>query len=193
MQENRPRNVEVVGHGVKAVKLVHAVGHGVGERVLLGVDDAGLDPVDRLGQIHAQRHAAEQREGARLDLARQHADAHVLEVRRRVHGAQAVRDLAEAVLEPAEDAVVHALLDLVAEKTAERAVHRGARLVALLEQERQIDEAELRHAIGQIARRLVAEREHAVLDQPEDIFGAIAEIHDVPDILHVDPAAELRR
>ena len=110
-----------------------------------------------------------------------------------MHGAQAVRDLAKAVLEPAEDAIIHTRFDLVAEKAAERAVHRGARLVALFEQERQIDEAKLRHAVGQIARRLVAEREHAVLDQPEDVFGAVAEIHDVPDILHVDPVAELRR
>ena len=70
MQKNRPRNVEVVGHGVETVKLVHAVSDGIGERVLLRVDGAGLDAIDRLGQIHAQRDAAEQLEGARLDLAR---------------------------------------------------------------------------------------------------------------------------
>ena len=38
MEEDRPRNVEVVGQRVEAVKLVHAVGHRVGERVLLRVD-----------------------------------------------------------------------------------------------------------------------------------------------------------
>ena len=152
-----------------------------------------LMPIDRLGQIHAQRDGTQKLEGARLDLARQHADAHVLEIGRRVHRPQAVRDLAKAVLEPAEDAIIHALFDASREKAAERAVHRGARLVALFEQERQIDEAKLGHAVGQIARRLVAEREHAVLDQPEDVLGAVAEIHDVPDILHVDPVAELGR
>src|SRR4029077_4787333 len=54
-------------------------------------------------------------------------------------------------------------------------------------------EAELGHAVGQIARRLVAEREHAVLDEPEDVLGAVAEIHDVPDIFYVDAVAELGR
>ena len=107
-------------------------------------------------------------------------------------GAQPVGDMAEAVLEVAEDAVVHPRLDPLGEIFAERAVDGGARLIALLEQKRQIDEAEFRHAVGQIARRLVAEREHAILDQPQNLFGAVAEIHDVPDILDVDTVAELR-
>ena len=107
-------------------------------------------------------------------------------------GAQPVRDVAEAVLEIAEDAIIHPRLDPLGEIFAERAVDGGARLIALLEQKRQIDKAELGHAVGQIARRLIAEREHAVLDQPQNLFGAVAEIHDVPDILDVDAVAELR-
>ena len=66
---------------------------------------------------------------------------------------------------------------------------RAARGVG--EQERQVDEAELRHPVGEIARRLVAERQQAVLDQPQDVVGAIAEVHDVPDVLDLDPVAEL--
>ena len=73
---------------------------------------------------------------------------------------------------------------------AERAVHRGARLRGVGEQERQVDEAQFRHAVGEIARRLIAERKDAVLDQPQDIVGAVAEIHDVPDVLHHDAVAE---
>ena len=100
--------------------------------------------------------------------------------------------MAKAVLEIAEDAVVDAILDLLGEKLAKRAVDRGARAVAAVEQKRQIDEAQFGYAVGQIARRLIAEREDAVFDQPQNVFGAIAEIHDVPDIFHIDAVAELR-
>src|SRR5262249_50928149 len=79
------------------------------------------------------------------------------------------------------------------ERVAERAVHRRARGLRVREQERQGDEAELRHAVGQVARGLVTEREQAVLDQPQDIVGAIPQIHDVPDILDRDAVAELCR
>src|SRR5271168_3181285 len=100
--------------------------------------------------------------------------------------------MAEAVLEIAEDTVIDAILDLFGEKLAERAIDRGARAVTAVEQKRQIDETQFGHAVGQITRRLIAEREDAVFDQPQDVFGAIAEIHDVPDIFHVDAVAELR-
>ena len=91
MQEDRPRNIEVVGHRVIVVKFVNAIGHRVGERIFLRVDGAGLDGGDRLGQIPTQRHGAEQLERARLHVARQHADAHVLHV----GGARIVRSLFE--------------------------------------------------------------------------------------------------
>src|SRR5262249_49915106 len=38
VKENRTRNVEVIGDAMEAVKLVHAVGYGVGERILLRVE-----------------------------------------------------------------------------------------------------------------------------------------------------------
>ena len=60
MQEDRPRDVEMVGDGMEFVEFVHAVGHGVCERVFLCVDRASLDGGDRFGQIPAQRHGAEQ-------------------------------------------------------------------------------------------------------------------------------------
>jgi hypothetical protein len=40
---------------------------------------------------------------------------------------------------------------------------------------------------------LIAERQQAVLDQPQNVLGAIAEIHDVPDVFDVDAVAELGR
>src|SRR5215475_9717438 len=76
VQEDRPRYVEVAGERVEGMELVHAVGHRVGERVLLRVYGAGLDAGDCLGEVAAQRLGAEQRKGFRLDVARQHADAH---------------------------------------------------------------------------------------------------------------------
>ena len=110
MQEDRPRHIEVRGERVEFMKLVHAVGDGVGERVLLRIERAGLDLGDRLGEVQPHRHGAEQFEGAFLHVTRQHADVHALHVGRRVDRAQPVGDVAEAVLEPAEDAVVDALL-----------------------------------------------------------------------------------
>src|SRR5262245_20957270 len=190
MQENRARDVEVVAQRVEAVKLVHAIGDGVGERILLRVDTAGFDHLDRLRQIHAHRCRAETLERACLPLARQHADAEPLQIGGRVHRPHPVGDMAEAVLEPAEDAVVHALLDLAGKHASERAVHRAARRRRAWKQERQVDYAELRDPVGQIARRLIAKRQQAMLDEPQDVLGPIAEVHDVPDVFDLDLRAE---
>src|SRR5262249_44216964 len=125
--------------------------------------------------------------------ARQDADLQAREVFGRAHLPYAIGDVPKAVLEPAEDAVVHALFDLAGEQVAEGAVHRHACGLRAREQERQIDDAELRYPIGQVARRLVAQRQEPVLDQPQNILGAIAELHDVPDILDLDALAEFGR
>ena len=108
-----------------------------------------------------------------------------------MHRPQPVGDVAEAVLEPAEDAVADALLGLAREKRAELAIHRRARLRVRGKQKRQIDKAQFRHAVGQIARRLVAERDLAVLDQRENVLGLVAVVHDVPDVVDGDAVAEL--
>src|SRR6185369_371547 len=117
----------------------------------LRVDGAGLDGGDRLGQVPAQRHGAKQLEGARLHVARQHADAHVLHVGGRADRAQLVRYLAKSVLVPAEDAIADSILDPAREELPELPVHRAARLIAPREQEWQVDKAELWNAAGQIA------------------------------------------
>src|SRR3954470_12080163 len=70
MQEDRSRDIEVIAQRVKAMKLVHAVGHGVRERVLLRVYGASGDHLDRLGEVHAHRHRAQKLEGPRLYFAR---------------------------------------------------------------------------------------------------------------------------
>ncbi len=105
---------------------------------------------------------------------------------------QAIGDMAKAVLEPAENAVADAFLDLAHQKVAERAIHRRARLAVVGEQERQIDEAQFRHAVGQITRRLIAERDCTTFDQRQNVLGLVALIHDVPDVVDGDAIAELR-
>ncbi len=109
----------------------------------------------------------------------------------RTHRPHTIRDVPETVFEPADDAIADAILDLLRQRRAQRAIHRAARLLLAGEQEGQIDEAKFGHAIGQIARRLIAERQHPAFDQPEDILRAIAELHDVPDIFDIDLIAEL--
>src|SRR5262249_44258384 len=129
MQKDRTRNIEMVRHGVKTMKFVHAISDGIGERVLLRVDRAGLDGSDRLGEVAAHRDTAKELEGPGLHLARQDADTHAGEVRGRVHRAQAIGNVPEAVFEIAENAIVHPRFDLAGEKAAELTVDRRARLV----------------------------------------------------------------
>src|SRR5262249_18322273 len=99
-------------------------------------------------------------------------------------------DVPEAVLEPAEDTVVRLLLERARQRRSERTVHGGASLRRRLEHERIVDDAEFGNAVGEVARRLVAEREQPVFDEPQDILGPVAEIHDVPDVFDVDLVAE---
>src|SRR6187397_2174803 len=99
--------------------------------------------------------------------------------------------MAEAVLEPTEDQVVDPLFRLAHHEFAERAVHCAARLRVTGKQERQVDKAQLRHAVGEIARRLVTERDLAVLDQRENVLGLVAVIHDVENVFDRDVTAEL--
>src|SRR5271169_6107508 len=138
MEEYRPRYVEVVGDRVEMMKLMHTIGRGVGERILLRVDGAGLDGRDRFGQIPAQWDGAQKLERPCLHLARQHADTHALKVRRRAHAPQPVRNMPKAILEIAEDAVIHAFLDLGRKEMTKRAVDGGARAIPVVEQKRQI-------------------------------------------------------
>ena len=70
VEEDRPRDVEVIAQRVEAVEFVHTVSHGVRKRILLRVDGAGGDHRDRLGQIHAYRHRAEQLKCPGLHFAR---------------------------------------------------------------------------------------------------------------------------
>ena len=90
VKEDRPRDVEVIAQRVKAMKLVHAIGHGVRERVLLRIDGAGGDHPDRLGEVHAHRYRAQQFEGPRLHLAWQHANCQACEIRGQVQRAHAI-------------------------------------------------------------------------------------------------------
>src|SRR5438105_3312484 len=98
--------------------------------------------------------------------------------------------MAEAVLEISEDTVVDAFLDPARKKPAECSIHGRARLRIAGEQKGHIDKAEFGNAVCQVARRLIAECEQSMLDQPQNILGAIAEVHDVPDVLDAHAVAE---
>src|SRR5882672_8309779 len=98
--------------------------------------------------------------------------------------------MTETVLEKTENAVVHLFLDLDNELLTQGAVDCRARLLSLVEQKRKIEHAEFGDAIGQVAARLIAEREQPMFNQPQDVLGPIAEVHDVPHVLDVDAVAE---
>ena len=101
--------------------------------------------------------------------------------------------MAEAVLEKAEDAVADAILDRPCERLPELAVDRSSSCFVVLEQKGKVDEPKLGYPVGEIARRLVAERKQSMLHEPQNVLGAVAEVHDVPDVLDVDAIAELGR
>src|SRR5690242_4144228 len=100
--------------------------------------------------------------------------------------------MTEAVLEPAQDTIVDALFRLACEKFAERPVHGASRLRIAGKQKRQIDETKLRYPIGQIARRLITQRDLAALNQGENVLRLVAVVHDVEDVVDSHILAELR-
>ena len=102
----------------------------------------------------------------------------------------AIRDVAEAVLEVAEDPVIHPRFDSGRQHLTEAPVHGAASLSRVGKEERQVGGSEVEHAIGQVAARLIPERQHALLDQPENVLAAIAEVQDVVDVLDFDRVAE---
>src|SRR4029079_19693058 len=119
--------------------------------------------------------------------------AHAFDVLGRVYGMQAVRDVTVTVLEITEHAIPgNAFLDFPREIRAECTIPGRAGLFQALEQKRQIGKLDLRHPIGHIARRLIRERQYAVLRHPQEIAALVAEVHHVPDVLHVHGFAELR-
>src|SRR4029079_6452770 len=99
--------------------------------------------------------------------------------------------MAEAVLKPAEDPVVDPFFRLAHEEFSERTVHCATRLCVAGKQEWQIDEAQLGHAVGEIARRLIAKRNIASLNQRKNVLGLVAVITDVEDVLNSNVATEL--
>ncbi len=66
----------------------------------------------------------------------------------------------------------------------------AASLPRVGKEERQVGGSEVEHAIGQVAARLIPERQHALFDQPENVLAAIAEVEDVVDVLHLDRVAK---
>ena len=50
--------------------------------------------------------------------------------------------------------------------------------------------SEVEHPIGQVAARLIPERQHTLLDQPQNVLAPIAEVEDVVDVLDLDRIAE---
>ena len=122
MDEHAARAIEVRAHGDVPVVLVHAVGHGVGERVLLRVDFAALDHGDPRLEIGRHRHRAKQLESLHVDVVGLEPDAHSFQVRARAHGPQPVGEVPEAVVPVAEHAVVDAAFDFLRQKRTERTV-----------------------------------------------------------------------
>src|SRR6266568_1290729 len=107
------------------MEFVHAVGDSVRQRIFLRVDRACCDCCDCLGQIEPYGDRAQKREGLLLHFAWQHTDAQSAQIRRRMDRTCPVRDMAEAVLEEAEDAIADAVLDGASQRASKLAVDCG--------------------------------------------------------------------
>ena len=117
---------------------------------------------------------------------------HVFQILQCMHRSQLVGDMAVAVFKIAEHTVAgYALLDLLCHPRAQCAVHSRARLSESVKQKWQIGKIQFRHAVGEIAGRLVRQRQHAVFRHPQQIGSLIAEIHYVPHVMYGDIFAEL--
>src|SRR5262249_7645467 len=106
------------------------------------------------------------------------------------HRPQAIGKVAKAVLEKANDAVVELCLDGARQRQSQAPVHGVTRFVVAAEEEGKIDDAKFDHPIRDRAAPLVAQGQLALFDEPEDVFGAVALVHDVPDIGDGDGIAE---
>src|SRR6266850_2299648 len=111
VQKDRPREVEVIRRAVEAMVLVHAVGDGIREWILLGIQRTGFYGVDHFRQVHDSWGGAQQLEGPYLHLAGEHANRHAFHVGGRVNRPEAIRDMTKAVFEVAENSIVHARFD----------------------------------------------------------------------------------
>ena len=111
------------------------------QRILLPVHDALLERGVDLGERHRLGRCAERREGLDEQRVLDHAQLQAGEVLGRVDRPAAVGDLTEAVL-PEAQPDQPLLRQLGHQLLAERAVQQRIGLLALVEQERQVDQAE---------------------------------------------------
>src|SRR5439155_113044 len=83
-------------------------------------------------------------------------------VGRRANWPQAIGEMSESGLEVPEDAAVHPRFELCGQHLPEAPVDRGTRSLDVGKQEREIGHPEVRHALAEIAARLVSKRQHAL-------------------------------
>jgi hypothetical protein len=74
-----------------------------------------------------------------------------------------------AVFEVAQKTISDALLDFSAEMRAQFAIHGRPCFFHGSEKKRQIGKVQFGNAVGEIARRLIGERENAVLGHPQQV------------------------
>ena len=182
----------LVRHSVEAMELVDAIYHGIRKRILLRIDCASFDGFDEFRQVHGLWLSAQELERARLYLARPHANSHPLHVSWRVNWPQGVGELTETGLEVTEDAAVHARFEPCAQHLPKTAIYRRTGRLDAGKQIREIGHAKVRHLIGEIAARLVCQRQHAVLDHPVEVVLAVAKIENVVDVFDINLIAESR-
>jgi len=105
---------------------------------------------------------------------------------------QGVRELTETGLEVPEDAAVHTRFEPCGQRLPKTTIHRRTGRLNVGKQIREIGQAKVRHLIGEIAARLVCQRQHAVLDHPVEVVLAVAKIENVVDVFDINLIAESR-
>ena len=117
-----------------------------------------------------------------MHLAGQDPHQQARQVLRRADRPYPVGNMPETIFKVTEYAVIGLSLDRSGQHTSQLPVHGGAGALVVPEQERQVDQAQLGHTVGQIAAGLVSHGQDPLLHQPEDIQPPIAQVENVVDV-----------
>jgi hypothetical protein len=162
----------------------------VREGIVLGLEALAGDLLHELLDVRGDRLEAECLEDLAVQLAHLRADADpatVLGCSDRPHTS---REVAEAVVPVSEEAAGGPVVHPLPGDVAVLAVQRPEGRAAVLDDERQLEQLQLRRRPREAYRGHVAERQLAALDHRNQIARGTAQLEDAADQLEIDVVAE---
>ena len=169
IDEHEGHAEEVRGHADVPVRAMQPEIERVGQRVFLRVDGTRGDRGRHVLHVDGDRLEAQRAKHLLVQRVVQGADFHALAVARVADRAQAVGEVAEAVVPERQHAKAGCAADVVGEAVAEIAVQRPVGALTVGDEKRQVQHAQRRDAAGEIARAEIAQVEIAALHQGQQV------------------------